>query len=426
MTVATIGAPLSILVAAILTSASLQAVTPEEPRIVRSIIYDQKDIFEEGDTDWFFAAPLLNALHTITRPYLIDDELLVLEGDDADSIRLLETERNLRRTGLFSSVKVSVVNVGEDSVDIIIATQEAWSLKPALLLGTGGGISNVGFKLEETNLAGTATQVMGYGLYRTENDIGWEGMLQLYQRRLFRTEVGLNAALRANQYRTDQVLAFTKPYRTMSTPWAFSVNGRNAYGRDFAYRIDTTVLLPFHDRSGEFWISQSYGEDDRLFVSGALSVNNVQRAIQASRQAFDNTGHILVSFSSLRQDFSRSVFLNGYETEDIQTGAWGSATLEAKPCGISPDLPSKASCLRTTSISSDRSVRDQVSVPVERDTRTWRSEVSVTGAHRSTSLSQRDSAPKHRGTGRRIDNSSSTLSPVCADIKPINLPVTTA
>jgi hemolysin activation/secretion protein len=53
----------------------------------------------------------------------------------------------------------------------------------------------------------------------------------------------------------------------------------------------------------------------------------VSRAVPSSRQAFDNTGHFLVAFSSIAQTYQRSQFLNGYETEDVQEGAWGSATI---------------------------------------------------------------------------------------------------
>lgn len=308
---------------------SLVSVAPaSSQRIIRSIIFDQRDVFDPEHDDWFFAADVANAVHTITKPFIIEDELRFAEGDDVDTVFLLETERILRQTGLFSNVRVSQEAVGRDSADIIVYTQDRWSLRPALLFGTGGGITNVGFKLEEINFLGTATQIMGYGLYRTENDIGWEGMLQVSQRRLFRSEIGFTAALRANSIRTNQLLSFYKPFRTMETPWAFSVAGTNDFGKDFAYGRDTVpVLLPFHYRNLGGWISQAYGDEDRLFISASLNVNSVQRTVPESRQAFDNTGHFLVSFASLRQDFRRTSFLNGYETEDVMEGAWGSATL---------------------------------------------------------------------------------------------------
>lgn len=316
-----------VFLAALLVSAA-SAVPAASQRIIRNIIFDQRDVFDPEHDDWFFAADVANAVHTMTKPFIIEDELRFSEGEDIDTVFLLETERNLRRSGLFSNVRVTQEPIGRDSVDILVYTQDRWSLRPAILFGTGGGITNIGFKLEEVNFLGTATQIMGYGLYRTENDIGWEGMVQVSQRRLFRSEIGFSAALRSNSIRTDQYLGFSKPYRTMETPWAFSVSGMNSFGKDFAYGRDTVpVLLPYHNRNVGGWISQAYGDEDRLFISAAVSVNSVQRTVPESRQAFDNTGYFLVSFSSLRQDFRTTSFLNGYETEDVMEGAWGSATL---------------------------------------------------------------------------------------------------
>ncbi|MDZ4745606.1 MAG: hypothetical protein SGJ05_06345 [bacterium] len=295
---------------------------------IRTIRYDQRDVFDSTQASWFFAGSLANAFHTITREYILDDELLFEEGDDADSSLLHETERNLRRTGLFSEVRVSSKRTTTDEVDVLIFTQDRWSLRPAFLFGTGGGISNLGGKLEEINFLGTATRLLVQGLYRTENDIGWEGTVQIIQRRLFRSEVGIMATIVANSVRTEQGLSFVKPYRTTITPWAFGVDLLNAFGEDFTYsRNATPELLPFHVRSAFAWISQAYNVRDQLFISASVRANDVFRFVQASRQAFDNTGHVLVAFSSLRQRYTRSTFLNGYETEDLQEGAWGSATI---------------------------------------------------------------------------------------------------
>lgn len=295
--------------------------------VIRAIYFDQREVFTREQDDWFFAAPLANTFHTLTKEYIIDDELLFFEGGDADPFLIAETERNLRRTGLFSTVNITVTPVGADSVDVHVFAQDRFSLRPALLFGTGGGITNIGAKLEEINLMGTATQVMAYGLYRTENNIGWEGMGQISNQRLFRSEIGLTAALRSHRYRTDQFLGIVKQFRTIQTKWGFGILGANAFGKDFAYRPDKTLLLPFHDRNLFAWIGQAYGFPDRLFISGSVKFSNVQRTVPESRQAFDNTGHILISFSSIRQVFTKTSFLDGYETEDLQEGAWGSVVI---------------------------------------------------------------------------------------------------
>lgn len=301
----------------------------EDPRIIRRVYIDRRDIFDPSTNEWFFAGSFVNALHTTTQFDVIEDELLFAAGDDLDTVVLQETERNLRRIGVFASVSITTRDVGTDSVDVIVFTQDRLSLRPAALLGTGGGITNIGAKLEEINLFGNGTQAMIYGLYRTENAIGWEGMAQLTQRRLFGSDVNMIAALRANAVRTDQMLQVTQPFRTMSTPLAFSLGVWNAFGSDFDYRSDPAqrTLLPFHDREIVGWLSQASGERDRLFTSVSVRLSDVQRVVPSSRQAFDNTGHVLVSFSSITQKYHRSRFLDGYETEDVPEGAWGSAII---------------------------------------------------------------------------------------------------
>jgi hypothetical protein len=301
----------------------------DDPRVIRRVYIDRRDIFDPSTNDWFFAGSLVNALHTTTRFDVVEDELLFASGDDLDTAVLQETERNLRRIGVFASVQITTRDVGSDSVDVIVQTQDRLSLRPAVLLGTGGGITNVGGKVEEINLFGNGTQAMVYGLYRTENAIGWEGMAQLTQRRLFGSEINLIGALRANRIRTDQMVQVTQPYRTMSTPWAFSVGVWNAFGSDFDYRSDPAQrnLLPFYDREVVGWLSQASGERDRLFTSVSVRLSDVQRVVPSSRQAFDNTGHVLVAFSSITQSYHRSRFLDGYETEDVPEGAWGSAII---------------------------------------------------------------------------------------------------
>lgn len=295
---------------------------------IRAIHYDLKDVFDDRTEKPWLMSEIANGLHVQTRPFVIDDELLFTEGDELDEDRLLETERNLRRTGLFSTVAVTVQYVSRDSVDVFVLTQDRFSLRPAVLYGTGGGISNYGGKIEEVNLFGIGTQLLVSGLYRTENDIGWEGLVYAGQRRLFRSEVGVYASILANQVRTDQTLLLDKPFRTMATPWAGRLSIWNSFGSDFNYLLpDVRQFLPFEQRGAAGWWSTARGDGDRLFFSVSGAIDHTRRAFEQSRLAFDNTARLLVSFGSIRQDFHTDRFLNGYETEDIQTGGWGSVTI---------------------------------------------------------------------------------------------------
>ncbi|MBU3741087.1 MAG: hypothetical protein FGM24_02260 [Candidatus Kapabacteria bacterium] len=295
---------------------------------IRSLTIERLDVFDRRHSDWSLAGRVMNALHVVTKEYIIEDELLFDEGDEVDADRLLELERNLRRTGLFSNVEVRSTVVSADSVDVTVVTQDRFSLRPAVLFGLGGGIANVGAKVDEVNLGGTATYLLGSGLYRTENDIGAEGMIAAGQRRLFRSEFGIYGSVLANKFRTDQALQVYKPFRTMATPWAMALTGVNAFGRDFRYDGDTLTLLPFTQRVLKGWGSYAQGiNETRQFLTLAVDHNSTQRSIATSRQAYDNTSRILVGFSSIAQQFTRTAMLDGFETEDVQTGGWGSAII---------------------------------------------------------------------------------------------------
>jgi len=315
------------LVCALAWSRSSAALEDELPT-VRSIRITRIDVWDTTQKDWFFAARLMNALHVKTHEYVINDELLFAIGDEIDSVDLLETERVLRRIGIFSSVRVqdTVVN---GLADILITTQDRSSFIPAVIFNTGGGIASFGGQLEEYNVLGTGSTLALKGIYRTENEIGLEGTFEGHWRRAFRSLVDIGGSILANRFRTRQELTVAQPYRWFSTPYAYSVQMLNEFGSDFQYFNEGTppVLLPFHSREMFGWISQSYGVRDQLYSNLSIRLSDVSRAFPNSRQAFDNTGHVLIGFSSIRQEYSREQFLNGYETEDVMHGAWGSVAM---------------------------------------------------------------------------------------------------
>jgi len=296
--------------------------------IIRSIKIKRIEIWDSTQGDWFFAADLMNALHVKTREYVINDELLFDIGDELDTVDLLETERVLRRIGIFSNVRVEHT-VANGQADVNITTQDRASLSPAVIFSTGGGIFTYGGQVEEFNLLGTGSMLALKGLYRTENDIGFEGTLDGQWRRVLRSLVDVGVSVQSNRYRTRQEISISQPFRWFTTPYAFNVQTLNEYGSDFKYSNEgkNVTLLPFHSRELFGWISQSYGVRDQLYSSLSVRLSDVSRVLPTSVQAFDNTGHVLIGFSSIRQQYSRAQFLNGYETEDIMQGAWGSATM---------------------------------------------------------------------------------------------------
>lgn len=297
-----------------------------QPRI-KNIYIERKEVFDSLQRDWFFAGNLANAFHTLTKRYIIEDELLFQEGDLLDNELIYETERNLRATNLFISANIEVDTLDEDNVNLWVVTQDKWSLKPSIIIGTGGEESVLGGKLVEDNLFGTGTYIQVEGLYRTENNIGWQGLGILSQRRLFRSEISFEGSLQSNKFRTDQSINLFQPYRTLSTEYSYGLKGVNSFGSDFLFKDNSSQLMPFHERRLYGWFSKAWFRKDRLFATAAIQLEDVKRLSPDFRRAYDNSGQFLLAFSSVSEDYIETSCLNGYLTEDLPIGGWGTAVL---------------------------------------------------------------------------------------------------
>lgn len=295
---------------------------------VRKIYLKRKEVFDSSGQDWFFAGNLANSFHTLTKKYVIDDEILFEQGEELYNDDAEETERNLRSSGLFSSVTVQVDTIDDRTADITITTQDIWSTNLFPVFNVGGGISSLGGFFREINFAGTGSSVMAQALYRTENSIGWDGILTGTYRRVLRSEINFSFALSAHRYRTVQQFSLFQPFRTLSSPLSFGISATNSFGSDFVYSSTAVPQrTPYHVRRAESWISLGMQRKDRLFFSAYIALEDVQRVSPTLRQPYDNSGKILLGFSSLQQKFAKTLKLNGYETEDMAYGGWGTAII---------------------------------------------------------------------------------------------------
>lgn len=296
---------------------------------INNIYIDKKDVFDSTNTkEWFFGANLMNSMHALTKSYYIEDELLFETGDIIDEELFEETERNLRKTGLFTKVDILIEEVSDDLYDVYVITQDKWSADPNFLFGTGGNTTNVGGRITEHNLAGTGTRIMLEGLHRSENEIGWQGIASITQHRLFRSELSIDARLQAHKNRTEQHVWFGKPFRTLSTQYSYGIAGKNYFGKEYLYQShDDKTLMPFHERNIKAWFSKAWRRYDRVFATAMLELDDVERTSPEFSRAYDNSGKFLMAFSSVSQDYIETNKLNSYNTEDFPEGGWGTAIL---------------------------------------------------------------------------------------------------
>ena len=117
--------------------------------IVNRNIFDLDNPLEDK---WLYRSA--NRLHIITKPHVIESQLLFGEGDPY-SLRLGdESERILRQNAYLSEATIKPVHVEDGVVDVEVETIDVWTLTPDVSLGRSGGENRFGIGIEEQNLLG--------------------------------------------------------------------------------------------------------------------------------------------------------------------------------------------------------------------------------------------------------------------------------
>ena len=300
---------------------------------INSIFIERKDVFSKEDNDWFSGADLFNSIHTLTKEYIIRNELLFNINDTLSEELFLESERNLRATELFTNVKIELEEVSNNLFDVYVVTKDRWSLFPSILFGSSGKDLQYGAKLEEFNLLGTGTYLVFSGLYRNEYDIGWEGEFGLKNKRIFGTNFNVEFDLLSNSFLTKQNLKIEKPYRTFHSKNAYGVSIQNNFGKEMFLNNPEKLFqeieaIPIREQVYQGWYSQAWLVDEsHVYFTGLVEYDKVNRGYEIFQRAYDNQGKILAGFSSSLQNFYAVECINSYSVEDIEDGGWGTVIL---------------------------------------------------------------------------------------------------
>lgn len=295
---------------------------------INRIYIDRLDVFDTASGDWFFAAPIANFFHSLTREYVIRDELLFREGDIVDESTLLETEKNLRSMNLFTRVDIFLDSLDPLNCDIIVQTKDRWSTNPAVLFGSGGDAYRIGGRIEELNFLGTGTVIVPEILYRSENDTKWQSRFKIFQRRFLRLPYSLRYEFFINRFRTLHTFDLYKPFYSRRSSSSYGVEIVNNFGNELLFTsAGEYQKMNFFEKGAKVWYSKAWFKEDRLFVSGLLDIRKVDRGEVRYRRAFDNSGRVFLAFSSISENFHKMNKLNTFLVEDVVVGGWGSAIL---------------------------------------------------------------------------------------------------
>jgi hypothetical protein len=124
---------------------------------VSSVQIRREDIFDRSDSASWLAKGA-NALHIVTKPKVVNRELLIHQGQPYDSVTAAETARNLRKLGIFREVSVDSVS---DSSGVVqrVTTRDSWTTQPYVSFKSTGDQVTWGVGIAEKNLLGYQTKI---------------------------------------------------------------------------------------------------------------------------------------------------------------------------------------------------------------------------------------------------------------------------
>lgn len=199
--------------------------------VIEHVQVERRSVFDPDELG-FWPLRIVNKLHITTRPYVVRRELLFARGERYDSARVAESERNLRRLGVFRLADIDSFSTDSGLV-VRVTTRDGWSTRPDFRFRSTGGDVAYTVALIEDNLLGTATQA---SLLYQKNPDRSTTTLGFRQPRLINNTVGLNATV---QDRSDGELAaawFGKPFFSLADRTSWSLEGDTRSERILRFR----------------------------------------------------------------------------------------------------------------------------------------------------------------------------------------------
>src|SRR5213080_2413062 len=148
--------PVKSLLLSLLLATSAFAQSP--PRI-GSVTIRTLDVYsdDEAGNGWLYR--VADRLHIETRRAVIEKFLLFHSGDEYRPELLAQTERNLRALRFLKSASIVASPPHNGVVDVVVTTQDAWSIAPETHAGSKGGANTYSATLSDSTLVGLGKEI---------------------------------------------------------------------------------------------------------------------------------------------------------------------------------------------------------------------------------------------------------------------------
>lgn len=316
-----------------------------EGRIIRTIVVRRLEVFGPSVYDTLrkpgnWIERTANRLHTDTRQGVIQKSFLLFkENDRVDSELLRNNERLLRNSNIFHDARIIVVPEPKDPrvVDILVLTQDVWSLLPD---GGLGGLNNFQLNLTQNNFRGLAHSFTNGVRYDANAPFQrWEALSIYRIPYMGKTFITGQASLLWLQYQKSAELTAFRPFLTPETKWAGAATVSYTARRNRVFlgeNGDSTAIFPLNNFLADFWVGRAFKLDflqgvsedfkrrSRLILAARATAYHYNRRPVISldtNQLYQNSTSLLFSLGFTNRDYKRDLLVYGFgRTEDVPVG----------------------------------------------------------------------------------------------------------
>jgi hypothetical protein len=311
-----------------------------EHRVIRKVIVKKLQVFGESVYDTakkahIWTDRLLNRLHTDTREGVIRRSyLLFQEGDILHAQTLWDNERLLRSASFLHDARILVIPDKKfpNQVDVLVLTQDVWSLEPIIDFG---GPDHYSVGLAQRNFRGLGHTWQNTYYYNRNLSPHNE-----YQSRYFIPYIGntfASAEATLNYFRDLKQLSFKtgRTFLVPNTKWAgnLEMNHSETIQRFFYKNTDSLVAFPLNYNYMDAWLGRSFRigfgneslkERARIVIAARSSLIHYTRRPEVredTNRLYSNRITHLFSIGFSNRRYTRDLLIYGYgRTEDVPYG----------------------------------------------------------------------------------------------------------
>jgi len=290
---------------------------------LREVHVKVEDVFDSTESFYKYRiARLVNTLHINTKLHVVNRELLFLRDSLLTYQRLSESTNNLRATGIFQRVNISIDTLDNRSANVAVSVKDHFTSQVRASFSVVGGTIHSGIGLSDKNFAGR-----GYNAsFNVENQPDSRDFFlgKFVNPRVFGSRFVNSVQYLKYDDAEFQLYQLRRPFYSQETQWDMNAEYIKIGGDQFLYvRRNKHTKDDQQLRQARFGFGRYFGNTTRMRIGLAyfhqteqLSGPDIKNGIQGWKSR-----RVILSLGGINRSISvwKNIDRSEYE-EDVHTG----------------------------------------------------------------------------------------------------------